>query len=195
MEAYRQVENPIRELFYKPGNVFVDAGAHTGWWVLPMSPLFRRIIAFEPNPYSYAVLVENVKRAGLHNVEMLNMGVSNESCKKILNELDGAPSLSTVYPEFSKRQVTRKIETVFVTLDEKLRGQNEISLIKIDVEGSELDVLHGALGILKKWQPRLCVETHSEDLYHACAALLTSIGFPFETHALKGDHHKYIVHA
>ena len=46
------------------------------------------------------------------------------------------------------------------------------TLIKIDVEGDELKVLHGSIKILKKYPPRIILETHSKKLEKDCLDFL-----------------------
>jgi Methyltransferase FkbM domain len=56
-------------------------------------------------------------------------------------------------------------------------GWSRAGLLKIDVEGAELEVLHGAVGILHEQRPRLLVETHSPALERACGDLLLGHGY------------------
>lgn len=182
----------------RTGSVFADVGAHAGRWVLPMAQYFERVYAFEPNPDSFYVLCENVKKAGLLNVITRNLAISNRPGKKVLCELDGAPSRSTLYPEFSRFRVTRRFFVGFAPLSEQLAEEPRVSLIKVDVEGSELDVLKSAHDVLTRSRPRLCIETHSNVLYQDCAAFLNSLNLAFETRTsyssgTVNDVHKYII--
>ena len=49
--------------------------------------------------------------------------------------------------------------------------------VKIDVDGSEMDVLHGAIGLLEKMKVRLLLETHSEALEKNCNHFLQNLGY------------------
>ena len=59
------------------------------------------------------------------------------------------------------------------------------SLLKIDVEGAEVDVLHGALATLNRLHPRILLATHSKTLKQTCVSLLTSSGY--DVHELEDD--------
>jgi FkbM family methyltransferase len=54
------------------------------------------------------------------------------------------------------------------------------SLVKIDVEGAELRVLQGALGILRDYRPEIFVEVYSVALLELCADFLTNDGYRVE---------------
>ncbi len=56
-------------------------------------------------------------------------------------------------------------------------GSQPPGFIKVDVEGSELDVLIGAERILRETRPALVVETHSRELEQACGQLLVAHGY------------------
>jgi FkbM family methyltransferase len=205
-QAYEHKEQPLIDLFSKEhGGLFLDVGAHAGRWTIPLAGVFDSVVAFEPNPNSSQMLSKEVDRMGLYNVAVWNAGVAERPGYAFLSELDGTPSRSTLYPEFSRLPVTRRFRAYFVNLDEWFKDSlfEKVSLIKVDTEGSELEVLKSAKGILSKGT-RLCVETHSDGLYEGCANLLRSLGLDFETirltedapaslHAKEGQKHRYIV--
>jgi hypothetical protein len=64
-----------------------------------------------------------------------------------------------------------------VTLDGDLADWERVDLLKIDVEGAELDVLRGAARLLADSRPRVIVETHSAELERGCADLLRGHGY------------------
>jgi hypothetical protein len=49
--------------------------------------------------------------------------------------------------------------------------------IKVDVDGFEMDVLQGAIGVLKKMKVRLLLETHSSKLEDNCNHFLKNLGY------------------
>ncbi len=65
------------------------------------------------------------------------------------------------------------------SLDTVVYGQGgpPPAVIKIDAEGAELDILHGAARLLREHRPKLLIEVHSLDLETACNALLTREGY------------------
>src|SRR5713101_1766615 len=59
------------------GNIAVDVGSHVGSFALRLARNFRQVIAFEPNPLAYSVLVKNVKANFVTNVKAEQMAVSD----------------------------------------------------------------------------------------------------------------------
>lgn len=187
------------ELFSKErGKFFLDVGAHAGRWTIPLAKIFDRVVAFEPNPYSCQALSENT--LAMPNVSIWCMGVSDKPGIRVLTELKDTPSRSTVHPEFSSLPASRFFFSYFIKLDDYFKGA---SLLKVDTEGSEAEVLRGANKILSSGA-RFCVETHSERLYEDCMAVFDSLGIvpqtmtlddeaPASLHAQHGQKHKYLV--
>lgn len=165
-----------------------------------MAQAFKKVIALEPNPYSAQQLIENVEGSGLNNVAVWNVGAAYVSGMRMLSEIDGTPSRSTLYPEFASLPRSRQFWSYFLRLDEYF---NEADAIKIDTEGSEYEVLKGAGKIISKGAA-FCIETHSDVLYKECAGMLQKKEIPFRTmileeeapesiHALENKKHKYLV--
>ena len=50
-------------------------------------------------------------------------------------------------------------------------------LLKIDVEGFEMDVILGAENTIRQFKPRIIIETHSKELRKKCRAFLSSLGY------------------
>jgi hypothetical protein len=58
-------------------------------------------------------------------------------------------------------------------------------LIKIDIEGYELEALHGMREVLLQYRPRIIIETHTSLLKEQCSAYLYSLGYELK-HENKG---------
>lgn len=133
----------------RPGMTFIDAGAHVGHHTLLASDLVAasgRVIAFEPHPLLGQVLRRNAERAGCANVAIssLALGRTGGTAELVLHPCDnfGASSLradsETAHLPRAPVQVT--------ALDDYLEraGVPAVDVIKLDVEGAELDVIEGA---------------------------------------------------
>jgi hypothetical protein len=65
-----------------------------------------------------------------------------------------------------------------VALDDVAREEGFMpGVIKLDVDGGELEVLEGATTILRDGRPHLIIETHSRELERSCALLLRDAGY------------------
>lgn len=145
----------------KSGGVFLDVGAHVGKYVLQIARDVGEnglIIAIEPNPENYAVLVKNIRMNKIENILALNIAAWNEDCKIELftGVAGGQHSL--------KRKA--KLGSVVIearALDNVLKGI-DVDLVKIDVEEAEVEVLQGLENTLKKCRPKVVMETFETNL-------------------------------
>ena len=109
-------------------NHVLDIGAWVGTWTMKINPFCGRVIAFEPDPLHYECLVQNVAE----EVETHQLAVGND--KKMI-------SLSEDNFTQAKR-VVGEGNILMVTIDSL--NFTDVDLIKIDVEGYEMEVLKGA---------------------------------------------------
>jgi len=126
---YCQAEN-------KKFNHILDIGAWVGTWSLAMNKFCGRVVAFEPDNVHYACLVKNVP----DNVETHQLAIGSE--KKMI-------SLSNDDFTQSKR-VIGEGSIPMITIDSL--ELDDVDVIKIDVEGYEMEVLKGAEDTLQNVQ-------------------------------------------
>jgi FkbM family methyltransferase len=132
----------------------VDVGAHVGNHTLYFAQVLGlRTIAFEPNPASYDHLMANVASNGLAGIcRTRNAAVGSSSGQvRTLAGSDRNSGMATVEPDPSGA-------VAMVTLDDEVLDEPRIDVIKIDVEGWELDVLRGAERVLQQRRPVLYIE-------------------------------------
>lgn len=61
-----------------PGDVVADIGANIGLTAILFSTLASMVYAFEPSPSTYRILADNLARAGVGNVEAINLGLGQK---------------------------------------------------------------------------------------------------------------------
>ncbi|MEX0917679.1 MAG: FkbM family methyltransferase [Candidatus Paceibacterota bacterium] len=145
-----------REL--RHGDTFVDVGANIGCFTFP-GALFvgatGHVIAFEPIVRLAKQIASSVARNNFQNVSIQQMAVGREQGVGTLSLVPGNIGGSSLV----KENTSGMFETVAVsTLDAELSSCERVDLIKIDVEGYELEVLEGARHILQKHTPKLILE-------------------------------------
>lgn len=145
----------------KPGMVAVDVGANAGYQTIIMADRVGsagKVYAFEPNPDTRLRLIRNLELNPelLSRVVVSEKGVGNKSDIFYLS-IDDRPEAfgNAGLIENSSNPEHLKVEVV--TLDEFI--PEEISFIKIDVEGMELEVLQGAIQKIKDNHPIIVFET------------------------------------
>lgn len=144
--------------------IFIDVGANIGQTLLKVKSIEPLIpyYAFELNPACLFYLQELVKANDFLNIHIIPAGLSDKSGLGFLCFYSGYPDDATasVKEEIRPGNPILRKEYVFLTrIDEVLNtlGEN-ISVIKIDVEGSEPEVLNGAIHIIHEKKPFIIVE-------------------------------------
>lgn len=163
--AYENEFIDVMRRFLKRGDTCVDVGGHLGYYCLLMARIVGpkgRVISFEPVQENMAVLKENVALNGFTNVELVNCALGERpgtlSLIRPKNfELSWTPSVRGYSVEGDRDSVEVKVETLDGFLS---RGGHKPSIIKIDVEGAELDVLRGATETLRTTRPAVLLEIH-----------------------------------
>lgn len=141
------LEQRLRDALHE-GATFVDVGANEGYFTVLGGTLVGaggRVIAIEPQERALRALTENVRLNGLANVE--TMAVLLGSAEGV-GTLHLAPSTNTGASGTRSpvRYPVRRQRVRVTTLDSLLEaaGATRCDLLKLDVEGAEVDVLRGA---------------------------------------------------
>ena len=129
------------------GGTFVDIGAHIGTYTWLLGPYVDQVFAFEPTKRIYNHLCANIMLKNLSNkVETYNIGLSD--CNGSLTFYERQPDGGTNgFTEYGWQEDNSYPVSVMQLDDFKI---DNISLIKIDVEGHELQVIKGAFETLKR---------------------------------------------
>lgn len=181
--AKADVESGIYTRHYqiRPSDTVLDIGAHVGYFSMWVSPLCKKVIAFEPEHYNFKRLMENTKR--FLNVRCVNaaathqIGTWNTAYLNINTGNSGGHALA-------RNQNEPLVKVDCVDIGSYLRNWGlEPDFAKIDAEGSELNILIS----LKNAELRfpMAIEIHSHELFCSCSALLEHQGYkliPKESH-------------
>jgi FkbM family methyltransferase len=145
----------------KPGMNVVDIGGNLGYYALLEAQMVGdagRVIAIEPVAANFAQLSKNVEANGYRNILLHNVaiGASNGTAPMYLSKKSNWHSLHPVPWE------TREITVPVSTLDALLAQHKlpSVDLIRMDLEGYEVEVIHGMAETVKNYSPRLLVELH-----------------------------------
>jgi len=146
------------------GDTFFDVGANIGTLTLPVAVAGGvECLAFEPEPANAARLAENAELNGLTNVTVIEAAVWGVPGTVGLR-VDGAAGTGTGRVVADRGDGVTQVPAV--TVDAFAGGGSAApQVLKLDVEGAELEVLRGAAGALASGRIRdLFVETHPGEL-------------------------------
>jgi FkbM family methyltransferase len=136
----------------------VDIGAHVGISVHQWAPLFEQVHAFEPMVDHFECLELNTSKFG--NVTRHNCAMSNQSAmlKGAYRTMKNSGSFQLVDEEFVV--VNHKKARIYDIPSKRLDEfeLDNVDLIKIDVEGWELEVLQGAKQTIQRCYPVMMIE-------------------------------------
>ena len=162
--AVEPEEAEVRKMVL-PGQTVLDIGANFGVFTKLFSQLAGprgSVIAFEPVPETFRTLAAGIKRHHWSNVEARNEAVSDHEGAVLMvvpqyeeNAGDNLYQATIVDSYQSPKAFTVKSVTV-----DSLQ-LSRVDFIKIDVEGHELEVLHGSSETLERHHPMLMVEVTS----------------------------------
>ena len=141
----------------EPGDVVFDIGAWHGFHSCLFARKAGRVVSFEPNPRAFAVLQETIAVNRLKNVAAHQLAVSRDLT---VGELWGSGSGASLRPGSGKVGRNR-VEVV--RLDDFTARSIQPTVLKIDVEGAEYDVLAGGGRCLSHCRV-VCLEMHFEEL-------------------------------
>ena len=177
--------------FVTPGSLIIDVGANIGDWTIPLSKKTGekgQVIAFEPNKETVSVLKQRTKR--LKNVKIKPLGLSDRDDQLELlvpNEVSCPPTAAiantanhlNAKEHMGKTLIqVRKLDQIVNELELK-----DITFVKIDVEGHELNVLKGFHKGIVKDTPTIFMEilkskwVNNSPIQSECARYLTGLGY------------------
>jgi FkbM family methyltransferase len=153
----------------RPGDTVLDIGAHIGLFTVLMSRLVGpagRVLSFEPTPCTCHVLRETVRINYCEsNVELHEEAVSNRSGRGTLFDTGDVVSNANSLVRTPRSRGEISVETV--SIDEVVPRGEEVRLLKIDVEGAELDVLRGARRTFAASPPAVYLALHPPQIRDA----------------------------
>ncbi len=162
---FDHTEDFARKLILSKGDLFIDAGAHCGFWSLQASKYYRKIIAIEPTRKTAKSLRTNLRTNRADNVEVVEAALSGSEGYATFYEWPDGAMGNSLYPA----PVTYTLDYGFSDKASTVRTVSIDSLgvkptvIKLDIEGAEYDAIRGGRVTIAKYHPKLFIEIHHPD--------------------------------
>lgn len=150
--------------FLSEGDLAIDIGANIGIMTVQMAIATGKqgmTIGFDPNPYVYEILTENIKlNPDITNIVIHNLAITEEEQEFYYHSSEASFNNGGI----SMNEVSRhgkfslKTKVKGVNLEAFLKAQypdniNNLKLIKIDTEGYDKEIIRSILNLLKQYKP------------------------------------------
>jgi FkbM family methyltransferase len=140
-----------------PGDAAIDVGADVGYYTSRLSELVGttgHVIAIEPQHESFCALTRNSRLFRHRNVTLLNMAASDTHSFRRMSVPRGEPGLARIDELGAQACLGMTIDGLAIP--------GPVRLVKIDVEGHELQVLKGMEELLERYRPVIIFESRPD---------------------------------
>lgn len=148
------------------GSIVFDLGANIGLFSIKVATQKKTamVIAVEPDPENFQMLLRNLELNGISTVIPLNMALAERSGKLDFFVSAANKAASSIYRHEEGMKSVEVEASTFDCLLETLNIEplSKRMLIKMDVEGAELRILNGARGLKAAGNVKIVMETHPD---------------------------------
>ena len=171
-----KVEHMIMDNFFnvEPDNVVADIGSGYGIYTLRALLMGARFVyAFEPIEEFSNTLMANIR---------LNRWIDRASIlysplwsSETIIDFEDQLTMAAKSTMFSRRYATMTLDKFFEKYEDGLANFGRLDIIKMDVEGAELEVIKGARDSIRRFKPRMIIELHKSDEFDSVHELIQAI--------------------
>jgi FkbM family methyltransferase len=138
--------------------ICLDVGANIGMYSLFMAKRSNQVIAFEPQVEAMSRLKSSITANGLSNITIVPKAISNQACKLALSLVGGDSAKTYTTMANSSKENQYLVDAISLDAFFQENPISRLDYLKIDVEGSEPDVLIGAQITIKEFRPLIQIE-------------------------------------
>lgn len=191
----------IIDTYITNDSIFIDIGANIGTISLPIAKLYNsknvEVHAFEASSIIYDTLNTNIKLNNLKNIFSHNYAVADFNGTIDFYEVDEHSDNNGLSSTKKNKDIVNPVkkEVSATKIDSLIEEfDSRVSIIKIDIQGAELDAIKGSISLIKRDRPVIIFE--HEDRYHEdpntikneLNQILTSLSY--EIYAINSDNPK-----
>ena len=148
----------LLDVLVTPGTTAIDVGAHRGLFSVAMREAGANVIAFEPNR-ELAIYLQKLLGS---SATVVPAGVSDDAGEAeffvpVMGAIEVSTRGSLLQNDEPGLRDTRSLRVLKVRLDDL--NLHDVSAIKVDVEGHEMEAIRGMTGTLERERPNLIIES------------------------------------
>jgi len=162
----------------------LDVGANIGNHSIYFSQNFKNVVAFEPVQRNCWIFKANLHLNRISNVDLIEVALSNSNGELVCAHYDANDTNMVLHKSNEAPLLGSDIVQASVG-DEQLAQREEstpISLIKIDVEGHEPEVIQGLRSTIMEHKPLIVWEAFTRDSVSESRVLLEAMGYKYFYH-------------
>ena len=162
----------------RKNSVVYDIGAHVGYTTVLFAHHLKdtgAVHAFEILPSTAELLRNTVEANQFQNVVIHPVGLGAEEA--IQQFPIGPTAMTSIRAAVREGQRVERCEIVALDTYGRKRGLPRPALMKVDIEGAEIQFLQGSLELIDECQPTMIIAFHSKNLLRQGYTLLTSLGY------------------
>jgi FkbM family methyltransferase len=170
---FSELEVAFLRPYLTPTAIVLDIGANIGALTIPFARSVQCVVAFEPQRLCYQTLCANVALNSLTNVIAFHLAVGQEhgATRVLLTD----PYMRNNFGGLALDPEANGEGVEVVAIDDL--GLPKATLVKIDVEGMEADVLRGARNYIAEHQPAIYLEADRQEKKADLMALIDDLGY------------------
>lgn len=157
---FEKKEMELCKEYISETSVVLDIGANIGLHSIWFSSLAKdgRILSFEPSLETFEFLVSNV--ANISNIVPINLALSDAG--RIADFFNTSDNAYSGLMDTKRKEVVSVLQVPCMRIDDIVfgLGLDRVDFIKIDVEGSEFEVLKGMVRVVSKYRPVIFCEIY-----------------------------------
>lgn len=178
---FSELEWTLLQRYCHANDTVVEVGANIGAHTVSLAKAVGargRVVAIEPQPVIFRMLCANLALNGLLNADTHQCGCGAADGTMSVPPLDYASENNFGSASLEPYDDARPADAVPVRrLDDLLKTQPRVDLIKIDVEGMEADVLKGGAAVIERFRPTLYVENDRVAKSQVLVETLMAMGY------------------
>lgn len=183
------------QYFYsvKPGDIVIDAGANLGHISLYFSKnvgVNGKVYCFEPDKFNVQSLKENLQlnKDLPDNIIIEDLLIWNENT---LIDFEEAGTVGSSAVWFSENANVVKKQAVTLDSWAKEKQISQLDMVKMDIEGAEIEALDGCVEVIKQFSPNFAIASYhivnGEATYIKVEAFFKKMNYPYKTVTFRGN--------